>query len=195
MVLSNHFTPSTIGQGQPDPVTYFLADFYRARDYGEKVGLTVILGAELRFTDHVNDYLVYGITPEELYDIYGHLSDGVEKFSKYFRIPPHIFTQAHPFRTPPCECVSPDLLDGVETFNMHPGHNSRVGLAARFAREHDLIATCGSDFHHPGKGHEGLAAIRTKTLPHDSVELAAILRSRDYLFDFSGTIADPYGTI
>ena len=48
------------------------------------------------------------------------------------------------------------------------------------------IKTAGSDFHHKGKGHEGVSALRTKTLPKDSFELAKILKSGDYLFEIGG---------
>ena len=84
-----------------------------------------------------------------------------------------------------------NFVDGIESFNMHPNHNSVIGFAAAYARDNDLIVTAGTDFHH--EGHHGLCAVRTKTLPKDSFEYADILRSKDYVFDISGSIVLPYG--
>ena len=53
----------------------------------------------------------------------------------------------------------------------------------------EFIKTCGTDFHH--EGHQGLGATLTKTLPEDSVGIAEILKSRDYLFDVAGNIIIP----
>ena len=79
---------------------------------------------------------------------------------------------------------NPELLDGAETFNLHPGHNSRIGIAVRYAAENGLkITTAGSDFHHPDRGHEAVSALRTKDLPKDSFHLAKILKSGDYIFE------------
>lgn len=76
---------------------------------------------------------------------------------------------------------------------MHPGHNSRIGLAALYAREHkNPIITAGSDFHHPNLNHEGLAAMRTQYLPEDSFGLAAMLKQKNYLLEVGrGTIIIP----
>ena len=69
---------------------------------------------------------------------------------------------------------------------MHPNHNSRVALAAKYAREHGLIPTVGSDFHHIG--HEGVSALLTKTEIKTSGDIVRVLRSRDYLFEIGGSV-------
>ena len=53
------------------------------------------------------------------------------------------------------------------------------------------IVTAGSDFHEINVGYEAVAALRTKTLPNDSFELAKILKSGDYLFNVAGSIIIP----
>ena len=79
------------------------------------------------------------------------------------------------------------LLDGAETFNMHPGHNAAIGLSVKYAKENGLtITTAGSDFHHLNVKHEGVSALRTRTLPKDSFELAELLKQGDYLFEIGG---------
>ena len=85
------------------------------------------------------------------------------------------------------EQVNPELLDGMETFNMHPGHNASIGKVVKYAKENNLkITTAGGDYHHKNRGHEGVSAIRTKVLPADSFELAEVLKSGDYLFEVGG---------
>ena len=82
------------------------------------------------------------------------------------------------------------FLDGIETFNMHPYHNARIGIAAQYAKAHPhLITTCGTDFHH--ENHQGLGGILTKTLPRDSFELAELLESKDFLFSVAGNVVIP----
>lgn len=100
-------------------------------------------------------------------------------------MPDSVFVQAHPKRDG-MEMVNPALLDGIEVFNMHPHHNSRVGLASLYAKENNIsVITAGSDFHHQNVSHEGLAAIRTKYLPDDTFGIAKLLRQGDYLIEIA----------
>ena len=67
---------------------------------------------------------------------------------------------------------------------MHPGHNSRVGLASRFARDNSIsIVTAGTDFHNPGR--DGLAALRCRDIPKSSFDVASVLKSGDYLLEIA----------
>ena len=85
--------------------------------------------------------------------------------------------------------VAPQYLDGIETFNMHPNHNSRVALASKYAKKHNLIPTTGTDFHHPG--HEGMAALLTQIEIKTSHDIVDVLRSGDYIFEIGGSILLP----
>lgn len=182
--ITNHFTPAMLDREKNAVIGAYLEDYHRA--VSAAAGrINVILGCELRFTENNNDYLLYGIDESDLFDIYDHIDGTVEKFRRSYKNSKLIFLQAHPFRSGMTE-VPPELLDGIEVFNMHPNHNSRVGVAARYAAAHSLIPTCGTDYHHPT--HEGLGMTRFKTLPQNSHDIAALLRSRDYLFDISGFI-------
>ena len=117
---------------------------------------------------------------EEIYDL---LPYGIENFRKNYSMPDSLFIQAHPFRND-MVTVDPSLLDGIEVFNLHPNHNSRVGIASLYAKENKLsVITAGSDFHHKDRKHEGVAALRTKYLPEDSFGLASLLKAGDYLFE------------
>lgn len=193
VVISNHFNEGMrfYGDKQRAVDTYFL-DFDTACEYGEKYGINVILGCEIRFTENANDYLLFGIDRNFLYDAYDKINSTIAEFSKWFRNDRHLLIQAHPFRNNMTE-VDSTLLDGIETFNMHPGHNSRIAFAAKYAAKNNLIATCGTDYHHPT--HEGMTALLTREPITSSEQLERVLRSRDYLFAVAEHIILPYGDI
>jgi len=184
IVVTNHFILNDMQDcSKEEALKRYLADYEETKKAGERLGLSVFLGAELRFTENDNDYMLYGVDKDTLSVCYDFLTEGVEYFRKNVSLPKSVFVQAHPFRNGVTPCA-PELLDGVEIFNMHPGHNSRVGLSVRYAKEnHIAVKTAGSDFHHKNIGHEAVAALRTKVLPKDSFHLAKILKSGDYLLE------------
>ena len=186
IVICNHFHTGMRFYGHRQKcIDEYLADYERAVEAGEKYGVNVILGCEIRFTENLNDYLLFGIDRDFINEAYDYLDMGIEAFSKYFRMKNHLLIQAHPFRDG-MTSTSPEYLDGIETFNMHPNHNSRIAIAEKYAKQHGLIPTVGSDFHHIG--HEGLAALLTKEEVKTSKDIVDILRGRDYLFKIGDSI-------
>ena len=184
IVLTNHYIRNLFkGMSKEEAVEYYLKDFKTAYEYGKSVGLKVYLGVEYRFAENTNDYLIYGADEELVTLLFDYFDMGVERFRKEIPLPKSLFIQAHPLRKN-CELCDTDLLDGIETMNLHPGHNSQVGRAVRIADRANLkITTIGSDFHHKNLDHEAVSALRTKFLPKDSFELVEILKSGDYLFE------------
>ncbi len=191
VVITNHFNLSYkyIRELSKDEVLdIYLKDYEEAKAAAFEYGMKIILGTEIRFTENMNDYLIYGVNREILSKCCDYLDKGVEKFRTEVSLPGSVFVQAHPFRNGMVLCET-SLLDGIETFNMHQGHNSRVCIAARYAAEKGVsITTAGSDFHHKDCGHEAAAALRTRTLPGDSFELAEILKSGDYIFELGENV-------
>ena len=186
VVITNHFCPQMRFRDDKEKcIAEYLKDYDAAVKAGLERGVNVILGCELRFCENSNDYLLFGITPESLGFAFDYIDEGIEKFSKAFRSDDTVLVQAHPFRDG-CVPALPELLDGVEVFNLHPGHNSRVGVTAKFAKEHNLIATSGTDFHH--EGHEGMAALLTAEVMKNSADIARVLKSGDYLIEIGGTV-------
>ncbi len=129
-----------------DKVDSFLRGYRLARHEGEKIGLNVLLGMEIRFVENLNDYLVYGFDEEflkgnkELYKL------NLKTFKRLSEDNGLLVFQAHPFRfwvTP----ANPLFLDGVEVYNGNPRHDSRNHLAQVFAGENNLLEISGSDFH------------------------------------------------
>ena len=181
IALTNHFI---VDDADPqEKITKYLDDYYKTIEIGKKEGINIILGSEIRFSENYNDYLIYGIIPDDLYDINSLLDKGIDNFYKEYKNDKNIILQAHPFRNG-IELANPESVDGIEAFNLHPGHNSRVGFAAQYARKHGFLITCGTDYHH--FGHEGLCGILTKEPITDSHQLAQVLKNKDYIIDISG---------
>ena len=181
IALTNHLIIYNENQNRDEYLKSYFYDYEKSLELGEKAGIKVLFGTEIRFTENNNDYLIYGIDKVMLGEIYDLLPYGIENFRKNYPLDKSVFIQAHPFRNG-IELVNPALLDGIEVYNLHPGHNSRVAVASAYAKENGKdIITIGTDYHHPG--HEGLTALRSNILPEDSFGLAEILKSKDYIFE------------
>ena len=184
LVITNHFFRGLLrDKSKEEIIDAYIKSYEETAEYAKEYGLKVILGAELRFTENTNDYLLFGVDRDILSFCYDWFDKGVEKFRKETTLERSVFIQAHPFRNN-MELVDPQLLDGIEIFNLHPNHNSRIAMATKYAHENNIkIRTAGTDFHHKDCGHEGLTALRTTVLPEDSFDLAQILKSGDYVFE------------
>ena len=189
VTVTNHLNPKWIGGDLSCLAEKYTADYYAAKEAAEGKDLDIIFGVEIRFPENDNDYLIYGIAPEDTEEIISLIGEGIEGFYKKFKNKKNLILQAHPFRNGMMRAPL-DSIDGIEVFNMHPHHNSRVGLAARYARDNDLIISGGSDYH--DEGWHALCLLRTKDRLRDSYDVAEALRERDVAFDISGNIILPY---
>ena len=180
IVITDHYYESFFyKQGDlnwEEKIENYLAGYYKAREVGQRLGLNVILGIELRFIDSPNDYLVYGITPEFLKEKVRLYHLGIKEFSHLVDQKDILIYQAHPYRSG-MERVEPELLDGVEAFNAQPRHNSRNRLAYQFAEENELKMISGSDFHQrEDLDRGGIMLPREVT---DSQELVQVLKEEE----------------
>ena len=194
IAITNHFFTGIFERyyqaaDKKSALEQYLSDYHRALEAGEKIGIKVYLGAELRW-EHLsdNDYLLLGVDEAMLSDVFDYMKGDAATFVRDCKSEKSFFLQAHPFRDGLTR-LSPALLDGMEAFNLHPGHNSRIALASQFADAHHLIKTIGTDFHH--EGHHNLCATRMKILPDDSFALAAELKKNDFIADISGSLLLP----
>ena len=187
IALTNHFIANSDYTGSKEnTIEMFKKDIYLAQETGDKLGIKVYAGAELRFHNHSNnDYLFFGYTLDELPDIFDYLNTDLETFVKEYKKESSLLIQAHPFRNNMIRMNS-DLLDAIEAFNVHQNHNSRVAVAAKYAAAEGKIMTVGSDYHHPG--FEGISATRTKVLPKDESELISIIKNDDFIMEIGGRI-------
>lgn len=154
----------------------YLTGYRLAKAEGERLGMDVILGAELRFPENNSDYLVYGIDEQWLY---GHpwitSLDHKAFFDRFGN--EVLIIHAHPYRN--CDLVFWDSVHGLEIANANPRHDSRNELALAYYRAHPgMYATAGSDAHRIGD--EGRAALLTETRIPDSYRLKEVITARDY---------------
>ena len=72
LIVTDHFNRTTFEHlgidpaGKSDRIGAFLEGYRRVREEGERQGLRVFKGAELRFDECENDYLLYGWADELL---------------------------------------------------------------------------------------------------------------------------------
>ncbi len=150
MCVSDHFMPSyfdSLGDiPWKDKVTIFMSGFYKAKEAGKRLGMNVILSAEVSFSDLYNHYLVYGITKEFLEEYPQLCYKGAEEFSAVARENNIFVVQAHPYRDGYC-FPTPQLVDAIEVYNSNPRHDDSNDLAEKVAAENNLYMTAGSDAH------------------------------------------------
>ena len=127
----------------------FLGGYKRAKRQGEKVGLNVMLGAEIRFPEpNGSDYLIYGIDEEFLRkNPYLYKTTPQDFFKRYGD--EILIIHAHPFRKN--EVVFTDSIHGIELYNSNPRHNNNTEKAVELSKAHpELYLIAGSDAHREG---------------------------------------------
>ncbi len=186
VAITNHLTPDWCGKSADE----YLDDYYRAKKAGEALGVSAILGVEIRFTENNNDYLVFGVSESDVSTMIEYLESGIHVFYNEFKNEKNLIIQAHPFRKHIVE-IDPADIDGYESFNLHPNHNSGIGRSSKLVKQTGKLATCGTDFHH--KNHEAMGLILTENKLSDSFDVANAIKSKDYLFNIWGHIVYPYG--
>ena len=150
LVLSNHFNEGTMGFNGASTWEEFVDKFFQGYEKLKACAegkLNILIGAELRFNENINDYLLFGITKEFLLSHPEIFELNPEKFYPIAKGNGVLIIQAHPFRNH-MTVVNPVYLDGVEVFNGHKGHDSRNHVAQAWAEHFNLIKTSGTDFHY-----------------------------------------------
>ena len=156
IVITDHVGESALrnrGETYDEKITDVLKG-YRAAKALEDENFTVILGMELRFRENDNDYLVYGIDEDFLRRV--NLTE-YEKPADFVAVAKEnnlAFFQAHPFRDG-MTVLNPTILDGVEVYNGHGGHDSRNDIALAWAKKFGVRMISGSDFHYVSKAEPG----------------------------------------
>ncbi len=181
VVITNHFNLDTAmhfeRHGISDYIGHYRHGFELARTAGEKYGLKVFFGYEIRFNENMNDYLVYGM-PDSFADGYKDLfAMKARDFSALARENGFLFYQAHPFRNG-MTVTNPALLYGIEVHNGHPGHDSRNDIALAWAEKYGLHRISGSDCHFAAGA--ATAGIITRSDVNTTEELVEALRNDDY---------------
>ena len=186
MVITDHyierfytlwFPEDVKGLTHVGQVTRWLRGFLTAREEGEKIGFTVLPGAEVRFDHYPNDYLLYGLHEDFFYTV-PRLNElgGIDELLALMPETACV-VHAHPFRDGMAVATPPKDLFGMEVYNggTDPFRND---LARRFAAHYGLAMTSGSDIHDTDRlAKGGIITERRIQTPED---LTAVLRSGAY---------------
>lgn len=180
IVLTDHYSPMTFNPSEffskKKAIDHYLRAYREAKKYNTD-DFTVLLGMELRFHATVNDYLIYGISEELLYDIPFLLHLYIRRASKLLRSKGCLFLQAHPFRKFITR-ANPKYLDGVEVYNGKADKESNA-LAEKWANDIGAnVRISGSDCHR--ESGAAIGGIITNELIKSNDDLIRILKSGDF---------------
>lgn len=185
MVITDHyierfytlwFPDEVKGLTHEQQVTRWLKGFRTAREEGEKIGFTVLPGAEVRFDHYPNDYLLYGLHESFFYTV-PRLNELNSLSELLALMPPEVcVVHAHPFRDD-MVVETPRGLFGMEVFNGGT-EEFRNHLARQFARHYHLSETSGSDIHSMARLAKG--GIMTEHRIRTPEDLTSVLRSGEY---------------
>lgn len=170
------FPDEVVGLNHQQYIDRWLRGYRCAKAEGERLGMTVLPGAEVRLDGQINDYLLYGVEEDFFYEAPRlHRCKNLEELLSL--LPPEVcVVQAHPFRNN-MVVADPEPLFGLEGFN---GGNQpiRNEMAKMFAAHYQKPVTSGSDFH--GKNRFATGGIRTEVEIRTPADLIRVLRSGEY---------------
>ena len=180
IVLTDHYSPMTFDIpdffSKKKAIDHYLRAWHIAKKYNDE-NFTVLLGMELRFYATINDYIIYGITEEMLYELPFLLPVYIKRASKMLRERGCLFLQAHPFRKFITR-ANPEYLDGVEIFNGKASEEENAN-AEKWAEEINAsVKMSGSDCHR--ESGVGLGGIITTEKIKSNDDLIRILKSGNY---------------
>lgn len=175
-IFFDWFREELEGKSHKEIIDRWLRGYESARNEGEKIGFTVLPGAEVRIDGTINDYLVYGLEIEDLYRL--PLLNRMNSIDEVLDILPErtCVVHAHPFREN-MTVRDPSRFFGIEVHN--GGTDTfRNQLAKVWAEHYGKAMTSGSDCHGPravGKG-----GIITEIPIYTPTDLVQVLRGRNY---------------
>ena len=182
IVLTNHiarwYMESSYRLSYTDYCKHLYDVYLDAKEKADKIGLKVFFGQELKLdTTPSNDYLLYGVTYEQLIDYGDIMSWSLSKLREASKSDGFVFYQAHPFREH-MRVVSHELLYGVEVFN--GGHDDHFidGIANLWAEKFGLSKIAGSDCH--TLNSVGRAGVKFTSQINDNSKLVSALLNNEY---------------
>ena len=121
-----------------------IAEYLHGKSYADKKGFRFYLGIEVSLNEpHYADWLLYGVTEEFLRQspcLYALSQKELFDYCNQWGV---VMVQAHPYRQSPCD---PKYMHGVEINCSNDDLNKKT-LVENFAKEHDLLVFCGTDYH------------------------------------------------
>ena len=161
-----------------EQIDTYLQGYYSALEHSGKLGITVLLGLELRLTCSPNDFLLYGVDIDFLIKfphLYNFTYEQLRDVTKAHGI---LIFQAHPFR-PGMAVLEPQFIDGIEVFNGNPRHEANNDMALKYAKTHGLLEISGSDSHQiTDIGLGGLALDKPISSLHELIHVISAGKAR-----------------
>lgn len=131
-----------------------IEEYRAAAAYAKTQDFRLWLGIEVSLhTPRYADWLLYGVTEEFLRQtpcLYALSQKQLFAFCEKCGV---LIIQAHPFREGQAPC-DPDYMHGVE-INCSLGDIHKAPLVEEFAAAHNLLITCGTDYHHTAHDYFG----------------------------------------
>ncbi len=162
-VLVNHCYPkhtNKLGETFEQQAQEYLNTFLKCKEEGEKQGVKVFFGVELKLINETGtpEFLLYGISEETFlttYPLYNLSQKELFSFCNKHNI---LMVQAHPFREEQSYApANPNYMHGIEVYNPHPYFDARFEQGINLAKENNLLKTAGSDFHYEDQvGNAGM---------------------------------------
>ena len=181
IVITDHYNQPVI-EGFPgswkEKAAAYLKGYLAACEEAQKWGMTVLFGIETCLAGGVEDFLIYGASPDMILE-YPKLYEMSQE--ELFHICDEmgvLLIQAHPFRSP-CHMRDPRFLHGAEVYNGNPRPENHNELTERFVSAYPhYILTSGSDYHR--LEDVGTGGIDAHQLIHSEKELRTILTGGNY---------------
>ena len=180
----------------------FITGYENASEYGRKHDLDVFWGYEAGYEG--TEFLIYGITPDWLKAHPEIRTADVKEQYRLIHEGGGMVIHAHPFREAgyiPEIRLYPEYVDGVEGINAAHSSSRSMGhhnpeydrRAIRYANEHHLPITAGSDIHTTNLLGGGVAFKRRLASAQDYCR--AILSGEDYVLTNGDAVFDKRGTL
>lgn len=148
VVITDHYTPGERNDAASRDA--FLDGWRAAKVAGDRLGVTVLPGMEIRFKDRKEEFLVYGMEEEDFASLPDNACEmGLSSFHEIAQAHGWRVYQAHPFRKGHY-AANPAFMEGVESFNGNPRHDSQNRPAANFATLNSMHTIAGTDVHRHG---------------------------------------------
>lgn len=152
VVITDHFNNYVLEnfhiEDEKERVKRYLLGYETALKAGKQYGIKVFFGIEVCLhKEGVNDYLIYGASPEVLYE-YPYLYElSLEELFQICEQKCCLLIQAHPNRGTWCTPAKASLLHGAEVYNGNKRQDNHNEKTLLWAEENHLLQTSGSDYH------------------------------------------------
>ena len=150
VVITNHYSDYEFKKhgfsSQREYAKYYFELIEKAMELGEKNGLKVFYGVEVKLNERSTEYVLYGFTKDFLLDNANLYEFTQEQLFKIANQNDMLMYQSHPFREG-VRVGNPKFMHGAEYFNGHLHHVNNNALAREFCEKNNLIKLSGTDFH------------------------------------------------